>query len=272
MLDHDKKSHAEILRELGRTDPRGKAWLQSASYEDISSWLYSATNPPHQKVAPRDFVEAARLRALVPIFPDNGTRDRVCSTCKNKSVSGWHPLNCHMTSKSNIQRHNNVTDVLSDFIRSNVPRAKIYKERAIPNPLRGQRSCVPDLTVETSNSTFHVDVAVTCPCNNKSYNKVVNTSSKLVEYKKTQKYMNSYGEQVTSTVVPFVVEATGRFGAAAENFAKNILNRSGTTADIKSSKTKVKLLKSRVSATLVTGNGYVLRSGRTACGVAMNSK
>ena len=212
------------------------AWLRSNRFEGSGRWLMTAADKKQDintQFSDDEFRTALRWRLLRSPFEELYADGReimcpACSTLVNHN-DPFHCLNCpHLGFLS--QRHSVLLRVLHDFIRKRVPQSVIrttlcYHDAVDGHPIERY----PDLTVSLpTQGTKVLDLCVAnaaCPTR---VNQTVNPSHRhdlsaadFWEAKKRCDVAHTR-EANDGTLVPFVLEATGRLGAAAVRYIHDI--------------------------------------------------
>jgi len=118
-------------------------------------------------------------------------------------------------------RHDNVNVSLGKFVRKCWPNATVFVE-----PRRNEREQTqrPDLLIYHDNTAYVIDVMIRDPSSpstlstNQSHRitDATNKSGEAIKRRHYNQWANNH------TIVPFVIEATGRLGPSAELFIKAI--------------------------------------------------
>ena len=268
VVKSDQRRYDDLIHRLSRRDADLANWLISSSTKGISSWLHSAcSSVPGLRVDAKDFLEALRLRLLLPIHDDVHPVHRRCQTCNKESAVDLHGLACTQASIMRKGRHDLIRDALHRYIRSVSPDAVVVKESPITDPLPESPQLVADLFVQKGNRSYYVDVTVTNPFTDSVTRRGIVQAAKFfsrdAETKKKGKYSRSYGARMASGCIPFAIESTGRLGEEAEKFLKEISSLDGRpNTDPKVEEARL-FFKRRLAAILVTGNGMMIRRSRT---------
>ena len=222
---------------------------------------------PGLRVDAKDFLEALRLRLLLPVHEDVHPIHRRCRSCNKESTVDLHGLACTQASIVRKGRHDLIRDALQRYIRTVSPEAVIIKESSISDPLPESPQLVADLFAQKGNLSYYVDVTVVNPFSDsvtrRGIVQVAKFFAKDAETKKKGKYSRSYGARIASGFIPFALESTGRLGDEADKFLKEISFIDGRpNPDPKVEEARL-FFKGRLATILVTGNGMMIRRSRT---------
>jgi hypothetical protein len=224
-LDHEA-TFPHWMADLSNEDPAKAALLRSQATPGTSSWIYAPlSDNPALHLGGEEYREALRLRMLLPPHDDTVHLQRRCTTCRNNDVPTFHALSCFCTSAQRISRHNLIRDSLKDYVKAAVPDVVIYSEPSVPNPLGGASPKKADLLLQLGPRSVYVDVSITNPASTTNIN-LHNTNpadaARAKENRKFADYRRAYGPDMTDSLVPFVLECTGRFGPQAAKFIDTI--------------------------------------------------
>jgi hypothetical protein len=155
-----------------------------------------------------------------------------------------HGASCQCLGATKISRHNNVRDSLAAFLRKRAAeedgRVTVELRDVIGRePAEGRAPQKrPDITYEARGVTKHIDVLVVDPLAERYQRgehhpgKVAGGAAIQGELRKRQGYA---GSDYVETLVPFVVESTGRFGPEAERFVREHGGSAASQAALKKS-------------------------------------
>jgi hypothetical protein len=147
-----------------------------------------------------------------------------------------HGTSCKRIGQT-INRHNNVRDILHAHLRNKVREENgrvTVEPRAVVDGVR--EAWGPDLAFETRGVTKHIDVLIVDPAAERYQHgdnhpgKVAGGAAMQGEQRKWQRYIGSHYEE---TLVPFVLESTGRFGPEAERFVREYGGSASSQAALK---------------------------------------
>jgi hypothetical protein len=268
VINSDPSRYANLSGRLAQRDADVANWFISSSTVGISSWLHSAfSTVPGLRVDPKDFVEALRLRLLLPVHADVHPVQRRCRTCNKEAIVDLHGLACKQASIIRKGRHDLIRDALHRYIRAVSSDAVITKESSIANPRPGTPQLVADLFVQKGHRSYYVDVTVINPFSDSVARRgnvqEAKFFAKEAEVKKRGKYSKSYGDRFTTGLIAFAVESTGRLGDEADKFLQEISFVDGRpNPDPKVAEARL-FFKRRLATILVTGNGMMIRRSRT---------
>ena len=177
---------------------------------------------PRLQLSAAEFKNNLRMRLLLP--PKNtmslGTSFD-CSCTSDRLVAGMddhHALSCHLHSGLRTVRHNQVVDALADFLIAAFPTATVSKEHALSNT--GERGRVTDIYLASGPSTYIIDVSVV-NTGGKSYIDFGSAEFPGVAGNKRAADKRTLYSQLNLTnvvIIPFVIEAAGRWSKEATTF------------------------------------------------------
>lgn len=202
-------------------DTRALTWWQSGSYRNAGSWMRITPLKALTLDAP-EYRTALSLRLLLPArgAPD-GTylQCTVCGQSDKAKDYRYHALNCTRTCAIRTARHTAIKRALAEMLTKILGSAAVSMETPLGPGLR-----VPDITLELGTRTTLIDVAVVNPAADRySRDTAPLTECRaagLAEHRKRLSYASSLATRglAPESLVPFVIEATGRFGTAAQSF------------------------------------------------------
>ena len=208
------------------------AWLRSSNFKGSGAWTQCTGGSfyGHFEIKKEQFVDALRTRLLLPpcSLKDSFGESFSCSCGKvfNMVTNPLHFLDCPHGKYHSHARHDKVRDTIGDFIRRSCPSFQTTIE---PNLQTVDGTAMrADIQVCAANRTFHLDVAIVDP-SAPSYTQYgsgmeVNVANEKKEKSKRASYKLRAPELEESSIIPFVIEATGRFGDAALGFIDLITN------------------------------------------------
>ena len=209
----------------------GKAsWLLSSNFKGSGNWLRCCGGSFYGRyeILPREFVNALRMRLLLGVVsPPSLISSQLSCHCRTvfSADSGlFHLIDCKEAESFTKTRHNNVRDALFDFLRSVCPSAQLTKEPILQaSDLTMVR---PDIQFNIGNTVQYIDVMVTDPAAESHRHLNTHTDPDVTASAGEQMKRASYARRLPSlakeSLVPFVVEATGRLGPAATLFLKQV--------------------------------------------------
>ena len=199
------------------------ASLVSASQRGTGRWLTSHGGwDARIKVRADEYRAALGLRLLIDPIPVPGDS---CCRCHptDGDVYFWnhplHPLCCFHHQQIRNRRHDLVRDLLFDLIKRMAPNnPDVQKERSVGE------GTVCDIWYRVDNRVYVIDVAVAEPSASAymQAGAAFHEARAAIEMEKIKRlrYRNcpALAEGNGGVLVPFVMEATGRFGAEALAF------------------------------------------------------
>lgn len=239
-----------LLEELARC-PEDKwfaAWFRSNQFKGSGKWLEPL--PPYmQRLRLNDTELVCNLRArlgIAPIsedmlYPTSQHNGPLNPTSLRRPVSGdscncmtgsestalgvcnfLHSLDCKSNMEFVNKRHNLVRNILGDLLRKSCSGALVELE---PHVLGHAER--PDLLLYRNGRETYLDVVIvnpSCPSQLNAHHSDENADAANLDKErlKTSKYSDW-----NVHVIPFAVEATGRFGPSALKFIKSVTQRMG---------------------------------------------
>ena len=234
-----KNQRKELVSELGATgDTRiHAALLLSAAGSTVSTnFLYSTVGRNSENYFPRNAYVALLRKHLGGGLTNDEQPDRQCPC--GQLCANAHSLSCSLNSDKRSKRHNLVCELLHRFMRTIKPGDRIEREEEVgqivtPNERGGPDNVThvqADIVWQNGTDKLVVDVHVV-NAEAKEYLKHPNCSyekqdaAALAGEARKRRY---YGKVTvphripTASVIPFVVESTGRLGPSAFSFLNMI--------------------------------------------------
>jgi hypothetical protein len=232
---------AERLRANLAADPITRAeaaWLLSSSSSSMSfiTSTIGITNPSYFRED--DYICA--VRAMLGQGPTNNpsTIETTCS-CRKRVIQSHDPLHAVACTASRSfwkTRHDLIRDalhrVLVKVYPQGAPLTEVYLGNTSPNHLGETNGIVADITLSIQAQNIIIDVSIVSPSSNLYISPVAASSathqdaaSKAQETAKRAHYATLAPPHTPhpSTVIPFVLESSGRLGPAALAFILKIL-------------------------------------------------
>lgn len=231
-----KNQGKDLVGELGATEETRihAAFLLSAAGSTVSSnFLYSTVGRNSDNYFPRKaYVALLRKHLGGGLTNDEQESDRLCQ-CGQLNVKA-HSLSCSLNSDKRNMKHNSICELLHRFMKAVKPEDRIEREEEVgqittPNERGGPDKVIhvqADIVWQNGTDKLVVDVHVV-NAEAKEYLKYPNCSyekqdaAALAGEARKRRY---YGKVTvphripTATVIPFVVESTGRLGPSAFSF------------------------------------------------------
>jgi hypothetical protein len=222
----------EVYQHLVEDATQGHAAiLISASQRGSGRWLFCTSQWDYAvKFTAAEFRAALCVRLLGDPIPLPGNHSCACQQHQRGLVRyaemPFHPLSCTYNQLAWTRRHNIVRDQLFDLLKRVCPKDEVVKERWL-DVVEGERiRC--DIWCRMGGLVYIVDVSVVEPSSQmyllqESW-KVENVANKLRENVKCIKYQHcrALQQEGGASLVPFVLEATGRLGPAAVEFMSKL--------------------------------------------------
>lgn len=256
----DVKVYNDLCNDLQtQGDVLGKAWLRSGATKGSGSWLLGTAYgaPPILRLSEQHFKVNLLLRLLLPPHWVQGPVMVRCGSCNNTGNSGdmdprVHGLNCGAMSQVRTRRHDDIRNALKDLI-AYIWRDAVVELETIIDPQHNQLRS--DIMVKLGARVWYLDVSVVNPSSMKHArrNGDANQASKHAAHDKWKKYQTSIRRQnlPDDSFIPFIIEATGRFGEEASAFLK-LLSDVSLTA-----KGRVSFFRNHCRVLVARGNGVV---------------
>ena len=230
-----QRLHVNLLNTRGREGHAAR--LLSAAAKGTGKWMtgWSRTSSC-RRFTEVEFREALRCRLLCPFEPSLGRPTVLCS-CSTRIVptdlvlDPTHPSTCSANKGLVIARHDEVRNLLAKFLKRIHPQSNIVLEPDENGPADHYRR--PDILAEIDGKVFAIDVSIAEPASARaqSHHEFPSTitpdgaalqaeSRKFADYRETV-YNN--------TLVPFILESTGRLGPSAKTFLDRISGQDFTS-------------------------------------------
>jgi hypothetical protein len=227
----DERSCIAVCEQLA-DKPSELAWWLSARDKGIALWLHGATHQaPILRMDDATFRQCLRLRLLFSSLPPEPNAVFECQACREQQdpdadTAAFHGMLCCNHQRQKIARHNAVRDCLADFLRRVYGNDRVSLEQRVEAP--NTAPVVVDIVLSTGQETYWLDVAIPHPSSRiyvqRNSHNIPLVAARHMESKKRDKYrpaLQALGWN-DSALVPFVIEATGRMGAAATAFLAKI--------------------------------------------------
>jgi len=169
-----------------------------------------------------------RSRLLSGIYNGGIHRLLICS-CRSRADLArdvCHPATCLLNNGITVERHDAVRDKLARFIKCMRPNAVVVME---PNQIAGHRQGNPkrpDILVDEGARSYAIDVSIVEPAAQSRMQHAtlssLNTPGGAAIQEEEAKKLEYRGGAHFATLVPFVVESTGRLGPAALAFMNRV--------------------------------------------------
>jgi len=244
------------LQDIGRD--AAAAWFLSSQFEGSGRWISPPIGQrlaPHLTIRHEEYRQALRSRFLLHPLQDHFRMQPDLSLnceCKTKppqhdghqqsslfavisQSEPFHYLDCRNRAKQIKSRHDNVLLVLEKFIKARFPTVTLNTEQELPTRPDCDKRVIADLVLKLppfGTRRMVLDVAIANPAapsyRNQQNGSIVKPGA-ANEYRdqfKTAHYSNLTYPDVTKLsprcYYTFNVEATGRLGASAEQFIKDL--------------------------------------------------
>ena len=219
--------HASLIGE-GRE--HHAAWLLSGAAPGTGDWLmWRGGRNGRFRFEPDEFIESLRLRLLLAPFPNVGPFG--CMLCHDVLLRDvpLHPLDCNKLQGKRIQRHNRVRDALAALVRKIHPEGRVTVEAPIRSNEGGHVRAAVLLDMGGVQTAW--DVAIvdpSAPSHLRLQSHIApDMAAKDREKIKRDQFSRFVRDPAGITLIPFVVEATGRLGPAATTYMKSIGEKFG---------------------------------------------
>ena len=228
------QANADALEHMLSHDPTGKAWLLSSAYKgSLHQLKYACCGTVKLTAEAIRFALAQRL--LLPDSRVNNFQRVRCSQCsrlgdpehhEDELDPRFHGLNCPNTQGIRNTRHNFVRNELHSLLVRLFGRANVILE---PGNLGGG-DAQPDILLQLpgGGQQLLIDVCIVNPaCGTYVLHRSAEEAGSAARHReqiKRRRYQDTLAalNLPPECFVPFVLEATGRWGPAAETFLKNL--------------------------------------------------
>lgn len=257
-----KNHHAALLEEL---PPMLKSLFLSQSSSGTSAWIncISALSAQH-RLKTEEFHQALRYRLLLPIM---GTQPGTVTQCCGESTivadqNTYHPLCCRSSSRARTVRHDCVVKIIADTI-AQIPGTTVELGFNIPrvNP-QDRMPKIMDIRAVIHGSIYWIDCKITCP-SAPSYVRNEGKFKSLEEgaRRKFKHYEQELALAQDVTMIPFIVDDTGKLGKYADSFIDKIfgIDKSLPVADRTQQKHRQYMLKT-IRTSIIRGNYRLIKN------------
>jgi len=239
-----------------------KKWFQSGSIVGSTRWMWlGCTKIPLLAISEEEYLDCLRLRLLIPIFvrDPHFTRACPCGQKQGEDDYAYHSLSCTQMS-ANTFRHDLIKEALRAYLEGIGKR-----EVATEVPVAGNSHLRLDITYQDGASVKYIDVSVANPTASTFHPNPVSemepgTPALMKEREKIRKYVNQNTGISIDNFVPFVIEASGRFGPEAAKFI-DAVSGIAKKPSLKEKKLRNFLLQ-RLSTAMARGNSRHLQNYR----------
>ena len=206
-----------------------------------------------------NFVEALNLKLLFPVCPPKEYR---CDCKIYNKEDPFHFLNCFYINGLKTHRHDAIKVRLADFMKECDPRMTINKEQAIPLKKGKKKAVICDIaTISSLRSHELIDVSFV----NSAATTYLDNKDPLE--KRCMKKFNHYRVSLdngsgTYTIVPFVMDITGKLHQEARRFIERVARMSDSPLDRGKFKRAKKAFLRDISIISMNENGNLIRSGK----------
>ena len=226
----DKANFIQLLDQL-KDKPKDLAWLQSGRAKYTATWLrHVSCSNARTSLDPTSFQCALRCRLLLPVSTLKGQHEIKCGHCTKvmpAEESKYHALECTIRNPLVTERHNCIRDIIFDFLGRVLPAADVGREVQLKSEKANRPDKRTDLTVTINGLTQWIDVTVGTPTSQMALAggsaQTPGRAARLLAESKDKEYLKSFSaDTVSSHLVPFAVESTGRLGNTARSFVDKI--------------------------------------------------
>ena len=236
LLEQDETRMLEsTLSELANGGDRASgAWVRSSGFKGSGKWLLAPTQATSAtcRLAESEFRVNLLLRLGVRPSWATAAEGVQCACCREAGDGDqldplYHGLNCAGLSGRRIRRHNFVRDCVADLLRRLFGGHAVSTEMRLETP--GSATVVADIALQTGGGLRLFDVAIPNPAANSALARQSDTTvlaaARVAEVEKRAHYRAALAHRglADTAFIPFVVEATGRLGSAAETFLDQVI-------------------------------------------------
>jgi hypothetical protein len=242
--------------------PSVKKWFQSGCSVGTTRWIWLGCNKFEVlRIDEEAYRDALMLRLLIPFYYKNQAtiRQCACGAYQTEDEFGYHSLSCP-TMRSSKWRH----DLIKEAVKAFLLRCRV-QEVTLEAPLTATSPLRIDLKYIDRGVTKYIDVSVINPTS-RSYDRNMQIEmepgnpSLIQEKEKMKKYVKRELGVTDSNFIPFVIEATGRFGPKAVHLIDDIC-RITTEADKRLQAARNFFLQ-RLQVLLILGNSRHIQEYR----------
>jgi ribonuclease HI len=236
------------------------AWLISGSCTGSALWLQPRIpRDPTICLSDKEFCHNLRLRLLLP--QSNTTLLGTCVQCicgdaaLVAGIDDHHALDCRLSSGMRNIRHNQVVDAVYNFLCQCFPEATTIKEYPIPGA--ANRGSIVDVCLIAGPATYYIDVSIVNPGATVYRNYGSAEYAGVAAKKRASDKKSLYRRQNTRnvTIIPFIIEAGGRWGVEASSFIQATCGvKIGSTLASDDLRARKKALRRRINAILAKSN------------------
>ena len=256
----NKEKLVAVLASTG--DRLGKAWHLSTSFSGSGLWLSSS--PGCRRLTPQAFRDNLALRLLLPATWAPPGAVMVCTHCDPYPEEDhtpdfrFHCLNCRRGNGARTERHDAVRNCVANGLK------KLFGPQAVQvephlQAAGAPRLAEPDIALHTGAGVVYLDVSVVNPACQSHLGHRSDTDQAAAAAHMEQTKVNRYRETLLAlgleagALVPFVVEATGRFGPAASQFMASLGDRPGIRPGVNVA-TTVRFMIATLRSHILVGN------------------
>jgi len=217
---------------------------------------------PNLALKEEEFLDALRLRLLIPIFNRDPAWIRACPCdqyVQGEDEYAYHALTCGRV-LSNVWRHDSIKEALKNFLQACGKR-----DIALEVPAGNHPQLRLDISYQEGSIVKYIDVSVVNPTA-RQYDRTVGEEmapghpATTQENEKTRKYTVHQTGISADNFIPFVLEATGRLGPAAVKFIDSVSGiKHAPDPQVKKQRN---FFLQRLSAILIKDNSRHLRNYR----------
>ena len=211
--------------------PAQAAWLLSSSHKGSGRWLdWRGGVQTRFCLSPNNFRDALRLRLLLPPCTQSPAVPPTCrcDAAVNVHDEPYHVLDCKYACQFFWRkRHEKVIDLLAGFLRACLGRGVVIERELSMRNERLNKNVVCDLHVVHECEVYTIDVTICDPAARRYRDQgSPHDATTASKHRAAEKKAIYTGIQNVGTIVPFVIDATGRFSKDATTFIDTISSSS----------------------------------------------
>ena len=256
-------------------DQRGRAWRLSNAFKGSGCWFTPTPRAAAHLLTPEVFRSALATRLLLPATWAPPGAYTACTHCSmlpggdRAQDHRFHGLNCRLGQGARTTRHDAVRDALAQAL------SRLFGSHAVQRePRLGPGLKEPDISLATPAGVIHIDVSIVNPTAERHLAAHSDTTplaaATVAEADKRRQYrhtLETLGLR-EDALVPFVVEATGRLGTAAQEFLSRLSTLPGRRPSPEVEPT-LKFMLMSIAVSIARGNAFSMARSRDHTRVLM---